>query len=257
MTPEPTHAYNWQGRTLKDRNGDKIGTVDAVYVDQQTDTPEWALVNTGLFGTKSSFVPIAGASPSGEDIVVRVDAQQVKDAPKMDPQQELSEQQEAELFRHYGIAYTTEGSVTASDSGQTSAGRGAVGRDTSGPTTDEAMTRSEEELRVGTADRERGRARLRKYVVTEQVERTIPVRREEVRVEREPITDENVDQALAGPEISDEEHEVVLHEEEPVVEKRVVPKERVRMDKDTVTDEVQISEQVRKEQIEAEGDTGR
>ncbi|MBD0282496.1 MAG: PRC and DUF2382 domain-containing protein [Thermoleophilaceae bacterium] len=257
MTPEPTHAYNWQGRTLKDRNGDKIGTVDAVYVDQQTDKPEWALVNTGLFGTKSSFVPIAGASPSGEDIVVRVEAQQVKDAPKMDPEQELSEQQEAELFRHYGIAYTTEGSVTATESGQTSAGRGPVGRDTSGPTTDEAMTRSEEELRVGTADRERGRARLRKYVVTEQVQQTVPVRREEVRVEREPITDENVDQALAGPEISSEEHEVVLHEEEPVVQKRVVPKERVRMEKDEVTDEVQISESVRKEQIEAEGDTGR
>jgi uncharacterized protein (TIGR02271 family) len=119
------------------------------------------------------------------------------------------------------------------------------------------MTRSEEELRVGTADRERGRARLRKYVVTEQVEHTIPVRREEVRVEREPITADNVDQALAGPEISSEEHEVVLHEEEPVVEKRVVPKERVRMEKEQVTDEAQISETVRKEQIEAEGETGR
>jgi uncharacterized protein (TIGR02271 family) len=257
MTSEPTHAYDWRGRTLKDRTGDKIGTIDAVYVDQQTDKPEWALVNTGLFGTKSSFVPIAGASPSGEDVVVRVAAQQVKDAPKMDPDQELSEQQEAELFRHYGIDYTTEGSVTATDSGQASAGRDPVGRDTSGPTTDEAMTRSEEELRVGTADRERGRARLRKYVVTEQVEQTVPVRREEVRVEREPITDENVDQALAGPEISSEEHEVVLHEEEPVVEKRVVPKERVRMEKDQVTDEVQISESVRKEQIEAERDTDR
>jgi uncharacterized protein (TIGR02271 family) len=257
MTQEPTHAYDWQGRTLKDRNGDKIGTVDAVYVDQQTDKPEWALVNTGLFGTKSSFVPIAGAVPSGEDVVVQVEAQQVKDAPKVDREQELSEQQEAELFRHYGIDYTTEGSVTATDSAGASAGRGPIGRDTSGPTTDEAMTRSEEELRVGTADRERGRARLRKYVVTEQVEQTVPVRREEVRVEREPITDENVDQALAGPEISSEEHEVVLHEEEPVVEKRVVPKERVRMEKDQVTDEAQISETVRKEQIEAEGETDR
>jgi uncharacterized protein (TIGR02271 family) len=256
MTPEPTHAYDWQGRTLKDRNGDKIGTVDAVYVDQQTDKPEWALVNTGLFG-RSSFVPIAGAAPSGEDVVVPVEAKQVKDAPKMGPGQELSEQQEAELFRHYGIDYTTEGSVTATESTGASAGRAPVGRDMSGPTTDEAMTRSEEELRVGTADRERGRARLRKYVVTEQVEQTVPVRREEVRVEREPITDENVDQALAGPEISSEEHEVVLHEEEPVVEKRVVPKERVRMEKDQVTDEAQISETVRKEQIEAEGETDR
>jgi uncharacterized protein (TIGR02271 family) len=257
MTTEMTHAYDWQGRTVKDRNGEKIGKIDAVYVDQQTDKPEWALVNTGLFGTKASFVPIAGASPSGEDVVVQVEAQQVKDAPKMDSDQELSEHEEAELFRHYGIDYTTEGSVTATESAQATGSRGAVGRDTSGPTTDEAMTRSEEELRVGTAQRERGRARLRKYVVTEQVEQTVPVRREEVRLEREPITDANVDQALTGPEISEEEHEVVLHEEEPVVEKRTVPKERVRMEKESVTDEAQISENVRKEQIEAEGDTGR
>ena len=257
MTTEITHAYDWQGRTLKDRNGDKIGTVDAIYVDQQTDKPEWALVNTGLFGTKSSFVPIAGASPSGEDVVVQVEAQQVKDAPKMESDQELSEHEEAELFRHYGIDYTTEGSVTATENAQVTGSRGAVGRDTSGPTTDEAMTRSEEELRVGTAQRERGRARLRKYVVTEQVEQTVPVRREEVRLEREPITDANVDQALTGPEISEEEHEVVLHEEELVVEKRTVPKERVRMEKESVTDEAQVSEEVRKEQIEADGDIER
>jgi uncharacterized protein (TIGR02271 family) len=257
MTTGMTHAYDWRGRTVVDRNGDKIGTIDDLYVDQQTDKAEWALVNTGLFGTQSSFVPIAGASPRGEDVLVQVEAQQVKDAPKMDKDQELTEQQEAELFSHYGIDYTTEGSVTATETGQATAGRGTVGHDTSGPNTDEAMTRSEEELRVGTAKRERGRVRLRKYVVTEHVEQTVPVRREEVRVEREPITDANVDQALAGPEISEEEHEVVLHEEEPVVEKRVVPKERVRMEKEAVTGEAQISEEVRKERIDAEGDTGR
>jgi uncharacterized protein (TIGR02271 family) len=129
-----------------------------------------------------------------------------------------------------------------------------VGRDTSGPTTDNAMTRSEEELRVGTAQRERGRVRLRKYVTTEEQQVTVPVRREEVRVEREPVTDANLDAATSGPEISEEEHEVVLREEEAVVEKRVVPRERVRLDKETVTDERQVSEEVRKEQLEVEGD---
>jgi uncharacterized protein (TIGR02271 family) len=252
MTTDMTHAYEWQGRTLQDRNGDKIGTIVAVYLDQQTDKPEWALVNTGLFGRKSSFVPLAGATPRGEDVVVGIAAQQVKDAPMMAPDEELSQQQEAELFRHYGIDYTTEGSVTATDDA-----RGAVGRDTSGPTTDSAMTRSEEELRVGTAERERGRARLRKYVVTEEVQQTVPVQREEVRIEREPITGENVDQAVSGPEISEEEHEVVLHEEEPVVEKRTVPKERVRLDKETVIDEKTVAEELRKERIDADGDTHR
>ena len=252
MTTDMTNAYDWHGRTLFDRNGDKIGKIDSLYVDDQTDRPEWALVNTGLFGSKSSFVPIAGASPQGEDVVVQVDAQQVKDAPKMDPDGDLSESEEAELFRHYGIDYTDEGSVTATEDSP-----GAVGRDTSGPTTDDAMTRSEEELRVGTAERERGRARLRKYVVTEEVQQTVPVRREEVRVEREPITDANVGQATAGPEISEEEHEVVLHEEEVVAEKRAVPKERVRLGKETVVDEQTVSEEVRKEHIEADGDVDR
>ena len=252
MNTEMTSAYDWHGRTLKDRNGEKIGKIDALYVDQDTARPEWALVNTGLFGSKSSFVPLAGASPQGDDVLATVDAAQVKDAPQMESDEELSEEQEAELFRHYGIDYTAEGSVTATGNGHDS-----VGHDTSGPTTDEAMTRSEEELRVGTAERESGRARLRKYVVTEEVQQTVPVRREEVRVEREPITDANAGQALDGPEISEEEHEVVLHEEEPVVEKRAVPKERVRMEKDSRTDDVEVSEQVRKERIDAEGDLER
>ena len=118
------------------------------------------------------------------------------------------------------------------------------------------MTRSEEELAVGTQRRETGRARLRKYVVTEEVQQTVPVQREEVRIEREPITDANVDAATSGAEISEEEHEVVLHAEEPVAEKRVVPKERVRLDKDVETEQRTVSDEVRKEQIDVD-DAGR
>jgi uncharacterized protein (TIGR02271 family) len=119
------------------------------------------------------------------------------------------------------------------------------------------MTRSEEELRVGTTERKRGRVRLRKYVTTEQVQQTVPVQRERARVEREPITDANLDAATSGPEISEAEHEVILREEEPVVEKRVVPRERVRLDKDTVTGEERVAEEVRKEQIEVQGEDGK
>jgi uncharacterized protein (TIGR02271 family) len=132
--------------------------------------------------------------------------------------------------------------------------RGAVGRDTSGPTTDNAMTRSEERLNVGTRKEEVGRARLRKYVVTENVTETVPVSREEVRIEREPITDANVGKAMDGPAISEEEHEVTLHAERPVVEKEAVPVERVRLDKDTVTDQETVNEGVRKEQIDVDGE---
>jgi len=244
--PEPTAAYDFHGRTVLDTAGEKIGKIDELYSDVEGGQPEWALVHTGMFGMKKSFVPLRGASPTGEDVKVPVSKEQVKDAPQVEADQELSEEEERRLFEHYGVPYTSEGSTTAqaSPSGGEGARTGGEG----------AMTRSEEELRVGTERRESGRVRLRKYVVTEQVQKTVPVQREEVRLEREPITDENVDRATAGPEISEAEHEVVLHEEEPMVEKRTVPKERVRLEKDAVTDEREVSEEVRKEQIEPEGD---
>ena len=239
----------WRGRTVVDQEGAKVGRLDEVYLDQQTGRPEWMLIHTGLLGTKSSFAPLAGARVDGEDVRIAYSKQEVKDAPSVEADGELSEEEEAQLYAHYGLDYSESGS----DSGRVRGERAPVGRGVSGPTTDDAMTRSEEELRVGTAKRERGRARLKKYVVTEEVTRSVPVQREEVRVEREPITDRNRDRATAGPDISEEEHEVVLHEEEVVTEKRAVPKERVRLDKQTVTDERTVSEQVRKEQIDAEG----
>ena len=267
--PEMTDAYQWHGRTMIGSDGEKIGKISEIYEDPDTRKPEWATVNTGLFGTKSNFVPLAGAAPEGEDVRAAVTKDQVNDAPGVENDGELSEQEERRLFEHYGVPYTSAGSTTAQDaprtgvnadasagSGQSAGEAGGPGRDVSGPNTDDAMTRSEEELRVGTQQREAGRARLRKYIVTEQVTQTVPVRHEEVRVEREPITDANRDRALSGADISEEEHEVVLHEEEPVVEKRTVPKERVRLDTETVTEDRELSEEIRKERIETEGAQG-
>jgi uncharacterized protein (TIGR02271 family) len=127
------------------------------------------------------------------------------------------------------------------------------GYDTSGPTTDDAMTRSEERLNVDTRQEQTGKARLRKHVVTEQHNVTVPVSREEVRIEREPITDANLGVALDGPAISEEEHEVTLHAERPVVVTEAVPVERVRLGKQTATEQQTVSGQVRKERIEFDG----
>src|SRR3954468_16235787 len=256
----------WRGRTLVDRDGDKIGKIEDVYLDRSSGEPEWVAVKTGVFGSNVSFVPIADASPDGDDIRVGHEKDLVKDAPNVDADGELSPEEERRLYQHYGRSDYDEWGTDSEDRTEATYGRDrrdfdgdgdvdrTVGRDTSGPTTDDAMTRSEEELRVGTERRETGRARLRKYVETENSQQRGPAQGEEARVEREPITDANVDQALDGPEISEEEHEVTLHTEEPVVEKRTVPKERVRLDKDVHTDEETVSEDVRKEQIEAEGD---
>ncbi|CAN5419509.1 PRC and DUF2382 domain-containing protein [soil metagenome] len=242
-----------RGATLLDETGSKIGTIQEIYLDQETDEPEWVLAKNG-WGGKGSFVPLAQASMQGSDITVPYDKSQVKSSPGIDPDGELSQQEEAELYRHYGLEYSEQSSDSGLPEGRTDTDPAdrdrAEGYDTSGPTTDDAMTRSEEELHIGKSQKEAGRVRLKKYVVTENVTQTVPVEREEVRVEREPITDSNVDQATSGSDITEEEHEVVLHEEEVVTEKRVVPKERVQLSKDTVTAEQQVSEEVRKEQIE-------
>ena len=247
---QTTDVTDWRGHMLVDAQGDKIGKVDEIYLDEETGRPEWALVTTGLFGSKSSFVPLAGATPEGDDVRARVDKEQVKDAPQVEADGALSQQEEAELFRHYGVPYDETGTVQAEGA------PAAAGHDTSGPTTDDAMTRSEEEITVGKTQREAGRVRLRKYVVTEEVQQTVPVQREEVRLEREPITEANAGDATDVPAISDEEHEVTLHEEVPVAETVAVPKERVRLDKETVTDEETVSGEVRQERIEVDDESG-
>jgi uncharacterized protein (TIGR02271 family) len=253
--PTTQEIADWKGQKVVGNDEQKLGTIDEIYADEETGKPEWLAVKTGMFGTKVTFIPLADATAHDDHIHVPFDKDLVKGAPNAEADGALSQDEESALYAHYGYDYSESRSDTGLPAGGTGKdARGTVGHDTSGPTTDDAMTRSEEELKVGTTSRETGRARLRKYVVTENVETTVPVQREEVRVEREPITDANRGDALDGPAISEEEHEVVLHAEEPVVEKNVVAKERVRMDKDTVTDEQTVSDEVRKERIDVEGD---
>ncbi|MHA7287986.1 YsnF/AvaK domain-containing protein [Arthrobacter sp. MDT3-44] len=255
-----------------DSHGAKIGSVGKVYLDDQTQDPSWVTVKTGLFGTSESFAPLQGANVTGNDVTIGYTKDQVKDAPRIESDGDLSPEEEDTLYRHYGLSGhtgttgTTDSNTTGLTTGTTTGTTGfelgfqagderhdrkdTVGHDTSGPTTDDAMTRSEEQLHVGTERREVGKARLRKYVVTETVTKTVPVSHEEVRIEREPITSANRGDAYDGPAISEEEHEVILHAERPVVEKEAVAVERVRLDKETVTEQETVSEQVRKERIE-------
>ncbi len=262
------------GQTLYSSDNEKVGKIGQVFLDDETDRPEFLTVNTGLFGMSESFVPAADAELTGDDVRVPFTKDQIKDAPNVDVDGgHLDQAEERRLYEHYGMTY----SERASDSGlpadsagtYTGAGTGTAtttdttdttdtftgeGHDTSGPSTDEAMTRSEERLDVGTTSQEAGRARLRKYVTTEEETVTVPVKKERAVLETEPVTSENRDEALAGPDISEEEHEVVLSEERVVVDKTAEPVERVKLGTETVTDEETVTEEVRKEHIEAEGD---
>jgi uncharacterized protein (TIGR02271 family) len=255
-------VQNLTGATAYDQAGQKIGRVADVYQDRASGEPEWLTVKTGLFGMKETFVPLALARVRGaREVELAADKDTIVSAPKIDPDGELSLAEEEQLFGHYGQGYGEWRGTTGlpETSGQTTASAyDASGYDTSGPTTDDAMTRSEERVHVGTVTEETGRARLRKYIVTETVQQSVPVSHEEVRVEREPITEASIGQAMAGPEISEEEHEVTLHAERPVTAKETVPVERVRLAKDRVTGEETVTSEVRKEQIQTEtdGDTG-
>ena len=173
----------WRGRTMVDRDGDRIGIIEDIYADDRSGQPEWALVNTGLFGTRSTFVPLAQAGALGDQVQVPYQKQLIKDAPNIDPDQHLSESEERQLWRHYGLEYADTGRTTADADRAAVGDRDSVGQDVTGPTTDDAMTRSEEELRVGTQARERGRVRLDTETVTDERRVAEEVRKEQIEVE--------------------------------------------------------------------------
>jgi len=262
------------GANVVDTEGRKVGTVGQIYLDSSTDQPSWVTVKTGLFGTSESFVPLESADWTGNELRIGYDKNFVKDAPRIDTDGSLESADEDALYRYYGLSGSSvgQGAGTAgttrtgagdprtdadydttrndTDRYDTAGQRRTEGYDTSGPTTDDAMTRSEEQLRVGTEQVSAGRARLRKHVVTENQTVTVPVSHEEVTLEREPITDANRGAATSGPDLSDEEHEVQLTEERVVVDKETVPVERVRLGTETVTEDQRVSEDVRKEEID-------
>ncbi|MGO4783090.1 DUF2382 domain-containing protein [Cryobacterium sp. W22_MBD10_FK3] len=245
------------GANVVDTEGRKVGTVGQVYLDSSTNQPSWVTVKTGLFGTSESFAPLDNADWTGGELRIGFAKDHVKDAPRIDTDGSLDSADEDALYRYYGLSGSTVGQGTGNtgtyDDTRTDAtvgDRRTEGYDTSGPTTDDAMTRSEEQLRVGKEQVSAGRARLRKHVVTENQTVTVPVSREEVTLEREPITDANRAAATSGPDLSDEEHEVQLTEERVVVDKETVPVERVRLGTETVTEDQRVSEDVRKEEID-------
>jgi uncharacterized protein (TIGR02271 family) len=230
---------------LYDERGSKVGDVKHVFLDDRTGRPEWLGVKTGMLGANEAYVPAQRAEWVSDHVEAGYEKDFIKQAPAVDLEaggEHIPAAEVQQLYHYYGI-----------DSG----GPQATGAPTEAAPErahepDDAMTRSEEKLHVDTETRESGRARLRKYVVTEKQEVTVPVSHEEVRVEREPITDENREAAMRGQEITEAEHEVVLHEERPVVSKETTPVERVRASKETITEQETVGGEVRKEHIEIE-----
>lgn len=240
-------------------DGSELGKVGQVYTDNDTGQPSWVTVKTGWFGTNESFVPLAAATIEAGTIRVPYDKDMIKGAPHNGAGAPLSDTDEQALYSYYNLA------DQAGDTGD------AAGYDQSQARVDEArtsradipaqrgvagdaeyLTRSEEQLHVGTEKVQTGRARLRKFVVTEQQTVTVPVTREEVRVVREPVAPgDTIDDVTIGEAATD----VVLTEERVVVNKETVPVEKVRLDTETITEQQDVTESVRKEQIEFDDHT--
>lgn len=284
--------------TAYDADGDKVGKVEQVFLDDNSGEPTFLTVNTGLFGAKESFVPVKDVRQDGDRVVLPYQKDVIKDAPKVDADQHLSPQEEEELYRYYELNYDNgrdadrdrdlndrDRNAAAGTAGTAGVAGAAAGRDGDRDLTDRdrdlndrdrglvdqdrrdvadrdltdredaSVVRHEEQLNVGTQERETGRARLRKYVVTDHETVDVPVEREEVSVERTPIRD---GQARPGAgTIGEEEVEVSLHEERPVVEKEAVAVEEVGLNKETVRDTQKVEADVRKEQVDVETDADR
>ncbi|WP_181035059.1 YsnF/AvaK domain-containing protein [Arthrobacter sp. B0490] len=274
------------GANVLSEDGAVLGPMGQLYVDDATGEPSWVTVATHTMGNPESFAPLRGAALAGRDVRLPYTHAKVYDSPKMSLDGHLSPEEEQHLLRYYGLmapkddAGTDQAAATAgiADSGRTADSDRADtdrSRDTdrtrtqsSRPEGDYSMTRSEEQLRVGTEIRETERVRLVKRVVTEDVTMTVQIRREELVVERVPVKDgvpfyddgqnsyteaererlySAVETAFNGDTV-----EVVLYEEKPRVEMDVVPIERVRVRREARTHDEVVSGQVRKEVIETE-----
>ena len=242
-----------EGSTVYDSSGGKVGKVGQIFLDDSSGDPSWITVSTGFFGTSETFVPIEGARFDGDDLRVAYDKDKIKGAPHMEVDQHLSETEEAELYRYYGLQWGGAGHDTETT---TTGVAEHAHTDTTRTSGDAAVTLSEERVEVGKESREVGHARLRKYTTTETETVNVPVTKEKLVVERNPVSGER---AAAGTiDDTDQVEEITLREERAVVDKETVPVEEVRIGKEQVTEHETVSAAVRKENVDIAGvdDTG-
>ncbi len=176
-------ALNLRGSTVRDRDGEKVGTVGDVFLDSRTDRPEWVGVKIGLLGGKQSYVSLSAARVSGDELHLPYDKDLVRSAPHVEPDVSLTPEEEQELYRHYGQPYDDGAELGAEREGKTSSATGASDLQTA----PNEMIRSEEEVRLGHTERRPvERVRIKKVTVTENQTQVVPVRREVIQLEHEP-----------------------------------------------------------------------
>jgi uncharacterized protein (TIGR02271 family) len=223
----------FSGYEVYDQAGEKIGKVDDLFVDEN-DQPQYIGVKMGFLGTHSTLIPmeIATVDEATSRIEVATDKDTAKNGPAFDDDREITPDFENEVRSYYGLQSTESTQTTGED--------------------ELRVQRSEEELRAGTREREAGEVGVQKTVRTERERLEVPTRREEVTVDRVPVEGE-----ASEAQIGDDEVRVPVTEEEVVVEKRPVAKEEIRIRKDVVEDTEVVEEDVRKEEVDVDDQSGR
>jgi uncharacterized protein (TIGR02271 family) len=239
------------GYDVNDSTGNKIGKVDNVWVDDATNELEFVGVKTGWLMGKTHVIPVANAQISDGSVQVPFDEDRIKNAPSFSGDDELSPEQEDEIYSYYGEGRSTAASPSGLPTGAgTGYDTGTSGVDNA--TDDQSLTLHEEELEVGKREVESGRVRLRKVVHTEHQEVPVELRREEVHIERVPATGD-YDNTTAFQE---QEIDVPLTREEAVVGKESRATEQVRLNKTVSTETENVGGDVRREDVVEDGDTG-
>jgi stress response protein YsnF/sporulation protein YlmC with PRC-barrel domain len=252
-------------------DGQVVGTVQQVFNDDRDGTPVWARIRAG---NRDRFVPLGGSRVTKDGLSVPFDTQKIMSGPEVSAERHMSSAQTDQLSRHFGLSVPAQGgdpdagtrprqtqpgvtrpgetqrgqSQTEAQRGEAQAGaqRGEAQPD------EEWLIRAEERVDVGTEMLESGRARLHKYVDVEPVEQAVHVFHEEYEIERVPITPE---ERVRGV-IAEAEQEIILHEERPVFRKETVPVERVRLVAKRVEEDRTLRDEIRKERVEVEGNSG-
>ncbi|MDE3723567.1 PRC and DUF2382 domain-containing protein [Nocardiopsis sp. N85] len=251
------------GHHVLDEEGNSIGKVSRVYLDDRTGDATWASVNTGMFGMRETLVPLQGARPVQEDIQVPYDKSTVKDAPNIDAKDHISPEEEREVLEYYsahGMPAQRSPQAGAPDTAGAPGGPGEQGKPGMAGMPDpradaedeEVVVRSEERVDIGVERREAGQARMRRHVDKEHFDTTVPVGHEELEVERRPITDP--DQVTGDRPMEEGEETFTLYEERPVVTKHQVPVEEIHVRKREVTHEEHVAGERRSERVEFEDD---
>ena len=270
----------YEGFQVNDRDGEKIGKVDDLFVDEDSDA-EYIGVKMGFLGMNSTLIPmeICRVDESDQTITVNTEKDKAKDGPSFDDDDTITPDFERQVRDHYGLEShgdTDRGRYEGYHSDEDEERPGvAMGDTDSGefrehPKEEEGVhqpgsdlededelrvQRTEEELRAGTREREAGKVNVRKRVRTDREEVRVPKRREEVTVDRVPVDESDGERAAAESEIGEDDVSVPVVEDEVVVEKKPVAKEEIRVRKDVIDDEEVVEEDVRKEELEVDDDS--